>query len=189
MTEDDEVVAVKRTAVIQKRNAGVAVLLIEVHVQILLRPFRGVHHGIVHGCVVDGDPADAVAVLTDKKRNVMARRQNRVFLFLLRIRIFRFAVSIRLRCFFRLIRLLDFRKFRELGEGVDVFLASAVFLPDLNSAEGHDRRQQKGKNRIKMLGIKLRLLHLRPPHRTVRRRCPAFVLRSCSPRNIGRGTA
>lgn len=85
VTEDDEVVTFERTAVIQKRNAGVAVLLIEVHAQVLLRPFRGVHHGIVHGGVVDGDPADAVAVLTDQKRNAVARRENRIFLFLLRI--------------------------------------------------------------------------------------------------------
>ena len=114
MTEEDEVVAFERAAVIQKRNAGVAVLLIEVHAQILLRPFRGVHHGIVHGGVVDGDPADAVAVLTNQKRDVVARRQNRVFLFLLgiriRIRILCISVSIRLRCFFGLIRLLDLRK-------------------------------------------------------------------------------
>ena len=114
VTEDDEVVAFERTAVIQKRNAGVAVLLIEVHAQVLLRPFRGVHHGIVHSGVVDGDPADAVAVLTDKKRDVVAWRQNRVFLFLLliriRIRILRITGSIRLRCFFRLIRLLDLCK-------------------------------------------------------------------------------
>ena len=114
VTKDDEVVAAECTAVIQERNAGVAVLLIEVHAQILLRPFRGVHHGIVHGGVVDGDPSDAVAVLIDQKRNVVARRQNRVFLFLLRIRIhiriLRIAVSLRLRCFFRLIRLLDLCK-------------------------------------------------------------------------------
>lgn len=85
VTEDDEVVAFERTAIVQEWNARVAVLLIEVHAQVLLRPFRVVHHGIVHSGVVDGDPADAVAVLTDQKRNAVARRENRIFLFLLRI--------------------------------------------------------------------------------------------------------
>lgn len=61
--------------------------------------------------------------------------------------------------FLRLVRLLDLHPLRKLGKGVDIFLAAAILLPDLNSAEGHDRRQQKGKNRIEMLGIKLRLLH------------------------------
>lgn len=59
----------------------------------------------------------------------------------------------------------------------------------LNPAEDYNRRQQKGKNGEEMLLINLRLLHLRPPHRTVRRQCPASALRSCSPRNTRRGTA
>lgn len=55
VTENNEIVAFQRTAVIQKRNAGIAVLLIEVHAEILLRPVGSVHHGIVHSGIVDGN--------------------------------------------------------------------------------------------------------------------------------------
>lgn len=184
VTEDDKVIAVEGTTVIEERNTGIAVLLIEVPAKILLRPVGGVHHGIVHSGILNGDPPDAVAVPADEKRDIMPHSQCRGIVFPVGI------LAISQFCgFLRLVRLLDLRQFRKLGKGVDVFLAVAVLLPDLNSAEDHDRRQQKGKNRIEMLGIKLRLLHLRPPHRTVLHQCPASVLRSCSPRNTGRGTA
>lgn len=184
VTKDDQVIAVERTTVIQERNTGIAVLLIEVPAKILLRPVGSVHHGIVHGCVVDGNPSDAVAVPADEKRDIMPHSQCRGIGFPVGI-----LATSQFCGFLRLVRLLDLRQLRKLGKGVDVFSAAAVLLPDLNSAEGHDRRQQKGKNRIEMLGIKLRLLHLHPPHRTVLHQCPASVLRSCSPRNTGRGTA
>lgn len=184
VTEDDKVIAVEGTTVIEERNTGIAVLLIEILAKILLRPVGSVHHGIVHSGILNGEPSDAVAVPADEKRDIMPHSQCRGIGFLIGI------LNISQFCgFLRRVRLLDLRQFRKLGKGVDVFLAVAVLLPDLNSAEDHDRRQQKGKNRIEMLGIKLRLLHLRPPHRTVLHQCPASVLRSCSPRNTGRGTA
>ena len=184
VTKNDEVVAVERTAVIEERNTGIAVLLIEVPAKILLRPVGGVHHGIVHSGILNGEPPDAVAVPADEKRDIMPHSQCRGIGFPVGI------LAISQFCgFLRLVRLLDLRQLRKLGKDVDVFPSAAVLLPDLNSAEDHDRRQQKGKNRIEKLGFSLRLLHHRPPHRTVRRRNPASVLRSYSPRNTRRGNA
>ena len=184
VAKDDKVVAIERTAVIQKRNAGIAVLLIEIPAKILLRPVGGVHHGIVHSGILNGDPSDAVAVLADEKRDIMPHSQCRGIGFLVGI------LTISQFCgFLRLVRLLDLRQLRKLGKGIDVFSAAAVLLPDLNSAEDHDRRQQKGKNRIEKLGFSLRLLHLHPPRRTAHRQCQAFAPRSCLHRNTKQETA
>lgn len=182
VTVDDEVVAVEHTAVIQERNAGVAVLLIEVPAKILLRPIGSVHHGIVHSGILNGEPPDAVAVPADEKRDIMPHSQCRGIGFPVGI------LAISQFCgFLRLVRLLDLRQLRKLGKGVDVLLAAAVLLPDLNSAEGHDRRQQKSKNSKEKSGINL--LHLHPPRRTAHRQCPASVLRSCLHRNTKQETA
>lgn len=182
VTVDDEVVAVEGTTVIEERNTGIAVLLIEVPAKILLRPVGGVHHGIVHSGILNGDPPDAVAVLADEKRDIMPHSQCRGIGFLIGI------LAISQFCgFLRLVRLLDLRQLRKLGKDVDVFPSAAVLLPDLNSAEGHDRRQQKSKNSKEKSGINL--LHLHPPHRTARRQCPASVLRSCLHRNTKQETA
>lgn len=182
VTKDDKVIAVEGTTVIQERNTGIAVLLVEVPAKILLRPVGSVHHGIVHGCVVDGNPSDAVAVPADEKRNIMPHSQCRGIGFLIGI------LNISQFCgFLRHVRLLGLRQFRKLGKGVDVLLSTAVLLPDLNSAEDHDRRQQKSKNSKEKSGINL--LHLHPPRRTAHRQCPASVLRSCLHRNTKQETA
>ena len=182
VTKNDKVVAVAGTTVIQERNTGIAVLLIEVPAKILLRPVGGVHHGIVHSGILNGEPPDAVAVPADEKRDIMPHIQCRGIVFPVGI------LAISQFCgFLRLVRLLDLRQFRKLGKGVDVFSAAAVLLPDLNSAEGYDCRQQKGKNSKEKSEINP--FHLHPPHRTARRQCPASVLRSCLHRNTKQETA
>ena len=182
VAKNDEVVAVEGTTVIEERNTGIAVLLIEVPAKILLRPVGGVHHGIVHSGIFNRDPPDTVTVPADEKRDIMPHSQCRGIGFLVGI------LAISQFCgFFCLVRLLDLRQLRKLGKGVDVFSAAAVLLPDLNSAEGHDCRQQKGKNSKEKSGINL--LHLRPPRRTARRQCRAFAPRSCLHRNTKQETA
>ena len=182
VAKNDEVVAVEGTTVIEERNTGIAVLLIEVPAKILLRPVGGVHHGIVHSGILNGDPPDAVAVPADEKRDIMPHSQCRGIGSLIGI------LTISQFCdFFCLVRFLDLRQLCKFGKGVDVFSAAAVLLPDLNSAEGYDRRQQKCKNSKEESGINL--LHLRPPRRTARRQCPAFAPRSCLHRNTKQETA